>query len=165
MPSPFDCYMALRGLKTLHVRMERHASNAMALAKYLEAHAMVEKVIYPGLPSHKQHAIAKAQMHGFGAMITFYVKGDLEGARAFLENLSVFTLAESLGAVESLAESPYVPFEACRCVPMRWLTCVARIQCYHDPRVCAEGASRGAGHRRQPHPPVGWHRAHRRHLG
>lgn len=108
VPSPFDCYLALRGLKTLHVRMERHAENAMALAKYLEAHEMVERVIYPGLPSHKQHAIAKAQMHGFGAMITFYVAGGLEGARAFLENLEVFTLAESLGAVESLAESPAI---------------------------------------------------------
>lgn len=108
VPSPFDCYMALRGLKTLHVRMERHAQNAMAVARFLEGHDMVNSVIYPGLESHKQHAVAKAQMDGFGAMVTFYVKGGLEGARAFLENVHIFTLAESLGAVESLAESPAI---------------------------------------------------------
>lgn len=108
IPSPMDCYLAHRGLKTLHVRMERHASNAMAVASMLEAHPAVEKVLYPGLASHPQHAIAAKQMRGFGGMITFYVKGGLAGARAFLENVKLFTCAESLGAVESLAESPAI---------------------------------------------------------
>ncbi|KAG6948535.1 hypothetical protein JG687_00015416 [Phytophthora cactorum] len=108
IPAPFDCYMALRGLKTLHVRMATHAKNAQAVAEYLEAHPAVEKVCYPGLKSHPQHEIAKKQASGFGGMVTFYVHGGLEKARAFLENLEVFTLAESLGAVESLAESPAI---------------------------------------------------------
>ncbi|KAJ0403268.1 hypothetical protein P43SY_007572 [Pythium insidiosum] len=108
VPSPFDAYMALRGLKTLHVRMATHAKNAQAVAEFLEKHPNVEKVIYPGLPSHPQHAIAKKQARGFGGMITFYIKGGLEKARAFLETVEVFTLAESLGAVESLAESPAI---------------------------------------------------------
>lgn len=108
VPSPFDCYMALRGLKTLHVRMERHAKNAQVIAELLEKHAAVEKVVYPGLASHPQHELAKKQMSGFGGMITFYVCGGLSNAKAFLENLKVFTCAESLGAVESLAESPAI---------------------------------------------------------
>ncbi|KAG1713307.1 hypothetical protein DVH05_001027 [Phytophthora capsici] len=108
VPAPFDCYMALRGLKTLHVRMATHAKNAQAVAEYLEAHPAVEKVCYPGLKSHPQHEIAKKQASGFGGMVTFYVRGGLEKARSFLENLEVFTLAESLGAVESLAESPAI---------------------------------------------------------
>lgn len=108
VPSPFDCYLALRGLKTLHLRMERHASNAAALARALEAHAAVQRVLYPGLPSHPQHALAARQMRGFGGMITFYTHGGIVGARAFLEALKVFTCAESLGAVESLAESPVI---------------------------------------------------------
>jgi cystathionine gamma-lyase len=90
VPSPFDCYLALRGIKTLHVRMERHASNAMAVAQFLEAHPYVEKVYYPGLASHPQHAIAKKQMiGGFGGMITFYIKGGIVGAKSFLENVKV----------------------------------------------------------------------------
>ncbi|CAH0474198.1 unnamed protein product [Peronospora belbahrii] len=108
IPSPFDCFMALRGLKTLHVRMAAHAKNAQAVAEYLEAHPVVDKVFYPGLRSHPQHDIAKKQALGFGGMVTFYVHGGLNKARAFLENLEVFTLAESLGAVESLAESPAI---------------------------------------------------------
>jgi cystathionine gamma-lyase len=106
VPSPFDCYLALRGLKTLHIRMETSSRNAYALALFLENHAAVAKVLYPGLPSHPQHEIAKKQQHGFGAMITFYCKGGLKEASVILENLRVFALAESLGAVESLAESP-----------------------------------------------------------
>lgn len=108
VPSPFDCYLALRGLKTLHVRMAKHEKNAMAIAEFLEKHEMVEKVFYPGLPSHPQHAIAKDQCHGFGGMVTFYVKGDLNKAKKVLENFKLFTLAESLGAVESLVESPAI---------------------------------------------------------
>jgi cystathionine gamma-lyase len=93
-------------MKTLHVRMREAAGNAIKLARFLESHAMVDRVLYPGLKSHPQHAIAVKQCSGFGAMITFFVKGGISSARAFLTNLKVFTLAESLGAVESLAESP-----------------------------------------------------------
>ena len=89
VPSPFDCYLALRGLKTLHVRMDRHASNALALATMLEAHPFVERVLYPGLKSHPQHAVAVAQTRGHGGMITFYIRGGSVGARAFLEAVKV----------------------------------------------------------------------------
>lgn len=106
VPGPLECYNALRGMKTLHVRMREAAGNAIKLASFLESHAMVDRVLYPGLKSHPQHAIAVKQCSGFGAMITFFVKGGISSARAFLTNLKVFTLAESLGAVESLAESP-----------------------------------------------------------
>lgn len=106
VPSPFDCYLALRGLKTLHVRMEASQRNAMAIATFLESHDRVEKVIYPGLKSHPQYDIAKRQQKGPGGMITFFVKGGISQASTFLANLRVFILAESLGAVESLAESP-----------------------------------------------------------
>jgi len=108
VPSPFDCYLAIRGLKTLHVRMDAAQNNAATIASFLEAHKGVERVVYPGLASHPQHAIAKKQASGFGAMITFYVKGGLEETRRFLGALQLFTLAESLGAVESLAECPAV---------------------------------------------------------
>lgn len=108
VPSPFDCFLALRGLKTLHLRMERHAANALAVAAELEAHAAVERVLYPGLSSHPQHALAARQTSGAGGMVTFYVKGGLPAARAFLESVRIFTCAESLGAVESLAESPAI---------------------------------------------------------
>ncbi len=105
---PFDSFMCLRSLKTLPLRMKAHQENAMAVAQYLESHPKVEKVIYPGLSSHPQHALAKAQMHGFGGMITFYIKGGMDGARKFLENVKVFALAESLGGVESLVEHPAI---------------------------------------------------------
>ena len=110
VPSPSDCYLALRGLKTLHLRMERHAANALAVAAHLEARCAfaVERVIYPGLPSHPQHALAARQCRGFSGMVTLYVKGGMLGARTFLESLKLFTCAESLGAVESLAESPAI---------------------------------------------------------
>ncbi|KAL3800200.1 hypothetical protein HJC23_001121 [Cyclotella cryptica] len=106
VPSPFDCYLAHRGLKTLHVRMEAAARNANAISIFLEAHPGVTKVVYPGLKSHPQHEIAKEQQHGFGAMITFYCVGGRAQSAIVLEKLRVFTLAESLGAVESLAECP-----------------------------------------------------------
>jgi len=103
---PFDSFLALRGLKTLALRVERASSNALRLAKFLEAHAAVERVVYPGLASHPQHALAKRQMDAFGGMVTVYLKGGLEAARAMLERVEVFTLAESLGGVESLIEHP-----------------------------------------------------------
>ncbi len=107
-PGPFDCFLALRGIKTLAVRMERHADNAMKIARFLEDHSKVRKVIYPGLESHPQHELAKSQMSGFGGMITFFIKGGLESARDFLEKVEIFSLAESLGGVESLIEHPAI---------------------------------------------------------
>lgn len=106
VPSPFDCFLAHRGLKTLHIRMEAAARNAMAVSLFLNSHAGVAKVVYPGLESHPQHELAKRQQHGFGAMITFYCVGGRDQSEILLQNLSVFALAESLGAVESLAECP-----------------------------------------------------------
>ncbi|GKY99217.1 hypothetical protein MPSEU_000877100 [Mayamaea pseudoterrestris] len=110
VPSPFDCFLVHRGLKTLHVRMQAACQNAQAIALYLEkegvANGTVAKVLYPGLPSHPQYELARKQQHGPGAMITFFVKGGRAEAELFLTNLRVFALAESLGAVESLAESP-----------------------------------------------------------
>jgi cystathionine gamma-lyase len=105
--SPFDCFLMHRGLKTLGLRMQRQCESALHLAQWLEQHPQVETVIYPGLPSHKQHALAKAQMvGGFGGMVTFTVKGGLAKATQVLKSTRVFTLAESLGAVESLIEHP-----------------------------------------------------------
>lgn len=106
--SPFDSWLVLRGLKTLAIRMEAHQKNAMIIAKYLEKHPKVEKVVYPGLKSHPQHRIAKKQMSGFGGMITFYLKGGLKESRRFLEKVKLFALAESLGGVESLIEHPAI---------------------------------------------------------
>ena len=106
--SPFDSFLALRGLKTLHLRMARHCENAQRLAEWLENHPAIERVIYPGLPSHPQHALAKKQMHAFGGMITAILKGDLSHARRMLERCRVFALAESLGGVESLIEHPAI---------------------------------------------------------
>jgi cystathionine gamma-lyase len=104
----FDAFLCLRSLKTLPVRMKAHEANAMAIAKFLESHPKVSKVVYPGLPSHPQHNLAKEQMLGMGGMITFYIKGGMDAARTFLENVSVFSLAESLGGVESLVEHPAI---------------------------------------------------------
>lgn len=106
VPGPMDCFMLLRSTKTLHVRMERHGQNAMNIAQWLEKHPKVATVVYPGLPSHPQHAIAKAQMSGFGGMITATLKGGLAESRRFLERVKLFSLAESLGGVESLIEHP-----------------------------------------------------------
>ncbi len=106
VPSPFDCYLVLRGIKTLAVRMERHASNAHKVAEFLEAHPKVQKVYYPGLESHPQHELATRQTSGHGGMISFELEGGLPQAKAFLANLRVFALAESLGGVESLIEHP-----------------------------------------------------------
>jgi cystathionine gamma-lyase len=107
VPGPFDSYLTLRGIKTLALRMERHCANAMAIAKFLEAHPKVERVIYPGLASHPHHELAKRQMHGgFGGIISVVLRGGLEDARGFLERCHLFALAESLGGVESLIEHP-----------------------------------------------------------
>uniref|UniRef100_A0A8C3A293 Cystathionine gamma-lyase n=1 Tax=Cyclopterus lumpus TaxID=8103 RepID=A0A8C3A293_CYCLU len=108
VPSPFDCFLCNRGLKTLHLRMERHFKNGMAAAKFLEADPRVERVIFPGLPSHPQHEVVKRQCTGCPGMITFYIKGKLEHANAFLSNLKLFAIAESLGGYESLAEHPAI---------------------------------------------------------
>jgi len=103
---PFDSFLALRGLKTLDVRMERHCRSAAAIAAWLEQDDRVEKVLYPGLESHPQHELAKAQMSDFGGIVTFFIKGELAEARRFLESCEVFALAESLGGVESLVDHP-----------------------------------------------------------
>uniref|UniRef100_A0A3B3UFU3 Cystathionine gamma-lyase n=1 Tax=Poecilia latipinna TaxID=48699 RepID=A0A3B3UFU3_9TELE len=108
VPSPFDCYLCNRGLKTLHLRMEQHFKNAMAAAKFLEADPRVERVIFPGLPSHPQYDLMKKQCTGCPGMITFYIKGKLEHATTFLSNLKMFAVAESLGGYESLAEHPAI---------------------------------------------------------
>jgi cystathionine gamma-lyase len=105
---PFDSFLALRGVKTLALRMERHCSNALAIAQRLEAHPGVKQVIYPGLKSHPQHELAKRQMHGFGGMVSVVLDRDLAGTLRMLERTELFTLAESLGGVESLIEHPAI---------------------------------------------------------
>jgi cystathionine gamma-lyase len=105
---PFDSFLALRGLKTLHLRMKAHCQNAQALAEWLQSHPAIEAVIYPGLASHPHHALAKRQMDGFGGMLSVRVKGGLDGAKRFCERLELFTLAESLGGVESLVNHPAI---------------------------------------------------------
>jgi cystathionine beta-lyase/cystathionine gamma-synthase len=105
---PFDSFLALRGVKTLDVRMERHCSNALAVASWLERDPRVARVIYPGLPSHPQYELAMRQMSGFGGIVTFFIDGDLERARGFLERCRLFALAESLGGVESLVDHPAI---------------------------------------------------------
>lgn len=105
---PFDSFLALRGLKTLHLRMKAHCENAQALAEWLQTHPSVEKVIYPGLSSHPQHELAKRQMHGFGGMVSILVKGGMDGARRMMERCELFAIAESLGGVESLINHPAV---------------------------------------------------------
>ncbi len=108
VPGPWDSWLTLRGAKTLGIRMERHFQNAMAVARHLEGHPKVASVVYPWLESHPQHELAKRQMRGMSGMITVYLDSDLNGSRRFLENLKVFTLAESLGGVESLIEHPAI---------------------------------------------------------
>lgn len=105
---PFDSFLALRGLKTLALRMERHCENAFAIAHWLEKNAMVAQAIYPGLESHPQHKLAKKQMSAFGGIVTFVLKGDLSATKRVLERTQLFTLAESLGGVESLIEHPAI---------------------------------------------------------
>ena len=105
---PFDSFLALRGLKTLHLRMKAHCENALALAQWLETHPAIEKVIYPGLASHPQHGLASRQMQGGGGIVSIVLKGGFEAARRFCERTELFTLAESLGGVESLINHPAV---------------------------------------------------------
>ena len=105
---PFDSFLALRGLKTLHLRMKAHCENAQALAEWLENHPAIEKIIYPGLKSHPQHELAERQMDGFGGMISIYIKGGLDHATRFCERTELFALAESLGGVESLVNHPAI---------------------------------------------------------
>lgn len=117
--SPFDSWLVLRGLKTLAIRMEAHQKNAMIIAEYLEKHPQVTRVVYPGLKSHPQHAIAKKQMLGYGGMITFFLKGDLKKSSKFLSTVKLFALAESLGGVESLIEHPAIMTHASIPKPVR----------------------------------------------
>ncbi|OGO95068.1 MAG: cystathionine beta-lyase [Coxiella sp. RIFCSPHIGHO2_12_FULL_42_15] len=108
VPSPFDCFLALRGIKTLALRMQRHCQSAHVLAQWLNDHPLVNKVYYPGLPSHPQHLLAKKQMRHFGGMISVELKADLEQTKKFLSACQLFQLAESLGGVESLIEHPAI---------------------------------------------------------
>jgi cystathionine beta-lyase/cystathionine gamma-synthase len=105
VPGPMDCWLTLRGIKTLHVRMARHNENGMAVAQWLEKHPKVDAVFYPGLPTHEQYELASAQMSGFTGMVSVDV-GTLERAKALTEHLRIFALAESLGGVESLVNVP-----------------------------------------------------------
>jgi len=105
---PFDAFLAMRGLKTLHLRMRQHCASALELAGWLAKNSAVERVIYPGLKSHPQYALARRQMHGFGGIVTIEVKGGLKKARRMLERCELFALAESLGGVESLIEHPAI---------------------------------------------------------
>lgn len=106
--SAFDAFLAMRSLKTLPLRMRQHDANGREIVKFLAQHPKVGKIVYPGLESHPQHALAREQMHGFGGMMVFYINGGLEAARKFLESVQVFSLAESLGGVESLIEHPAI---------------------------------------------------------
>ena len=106
VPSPFDCFLILRGIKTLGIRMKRHNENGLKIARFLKSHGKIKSVIYPGLPSHAQHKIAAKQMNGYGGMISFIHKGSLVEIKSFMKKLKIFTTAESLGGVESLIESP-----------------------------------------------------------
>ncbi len=108
VPSPFDCYMLIRSIKTLAVRMERHNNNALEIANYLSKHNKVNNVFYPGLNLDPNHEVAKKQMKGFGGIVSIDLKGDINSAKKFLENIEIFTLAESLGGVESLIEHPAI---------------------------------------------------------
>lgn len=120
VPGPFDSFLTLRGIKTLALRMERHCSNALAIAQFLESHPKVARVIYPGLPSHPHHALARRQMQGgFGGIVTVELRGGIEDARRFLERCHLFALAESLGGVESLIEHPALMTHASLPAPMR----------------------------------------------
>lgn len=106
VPSPFDCWLTLLGVKTLHLRMQRHAASAQRVAEYLESHPKVARVTYPGLPSHPQYEIAKAQMSGFSGMISFELKGGLPAGKTVMNNVKLCALAESLGAVETMITHP-----------------------------------------------------------
>jgi cystathionine gamma-lyase len=108
VPGPMDCFLTLRGLKTLHLRMQRHQENAFDVANFVMARKEVEWVRYPGLKSHPQHDLARQQMTGFGGMVSFELKGGLEAARKFVQGLRLFALAESLGGVESLCDHPAI---------------------------------------------------------
>jgi cystathionine gamma-lyase len=108
VPAPMDCFLALRGIKTFALRMRRHGENGMRIATWLERHPKIERVFYPGLESHPQHELARRQMSGFGGMMSFLVKADLEGTRRFLAGVRLCALAESLGGVETLIEHPAI---------------------------------------------------------
>ena len=108
VPSPFDCYLLIRSIKTLAVRMEKHNFNAMEIANFLVKNNKIKKVFYPGLKSHHNHEIAQKQMFGFGGILSLEINGDINSTKKFLENIEIFTLAESLGGVESLIEHPAI---------------------------------------------------------
>ncbi len=141
MPGPFDSFLTLRGIKTLALRMERHCANALAVARFLEQQPQIERVYYPGLASHPQHALARTQMAGgFGGIVTAVLRGGLEAARRTLERCQLFALAESLGGVESLIEHPGI---MTHCVAPGRDARLARHQRRPDPPVGGRGGRRG----------------------
>ena len=119
VPSPFDCWLTLLGLKTLPLRMERHSSNGMAVAKFLEEHPKVDRVVYPGLPSHPQHEVARRQMTAFSGMISFELEGGIDAGVALMNNVELCSLAESLGAVETMITHPATMTHAAYTQPER----------------------------------------------
>merc|ERR1711909_46310 len=119
VPSPFDCYLVNRSLKTLRVRMEEHQRNSLVVGEWLEKHPAVVSVRHPGLPSHPQHELVKRQQYGHSGMISFYLKGGLQESKTLLSALKLITLAESLGGYESLAELPYSMTHASVCAEER----------------------------------------------
>lgn len=145
-PSIFDCWLVQRSIKTLEVRVKQAVRNAYIFAKYLESNPLVEKVIYPGLPSHPQHALVKQQMRGSGAMISFYVKGGFEETSRLLKALKIFTLGESLGGVESKSGNNGR---------------LDRDSLGDDPRFGAARAEKDFGNHGQPGADIGGHREHR----
>ena len=106
IPSAFDCFLILRGIKTLSLRMKKHNENGLKIARFLKQHKKVSKITYPGLPNHPQKEIARKQMNGFGGIVSFLFDGNLNQIKTFMKKLKLFTIAESLGGVESLIESP-----------------------------------------------------------
>jgi cystathionine gamma-lyase len=107
IPSPFDCFLTIRGIKTLHLRMEECQRNSKKISSFLENHPKIERVLYPGLESHPQHELGKSQTTGFGGIMTIFINGNEEKTKSFVNHLKLFTIAESLGGVESLIQWPY----------------------------------------------------------
>jgi cystathionine gamma-lyase len=148
VPSPFDCYLVLRSLRTLHVRMPLHMKNAFAVATFLSTHPKVEKVLHPGLKSHPQHELALKQTSGHSGLISFYIKKNGSGDK-FLQNLKIFSLAESLGGYESLAELPYVNKATIYCIHNTIIIEMKLLQIFHDPCICSCGLARKIGNHRR----------------
>lgn len=158
VPAPFDCAMVNRSLKTLALRMKQHNHNGLVVAKYLESHPKVEKVLHPGLPSHPQHELFKKQTSGHSGVFSFYLKGGLEESKTVLKALKVFTLAESLGGYESLAELPYVKTlisVVIKC-PFVFSLNIENLQICNDSCIGPRGAKESSKNNRQFDTSLSW---------